>query len=206
MYKKHILTILFLTGLIGITKGQTTEQEFWTNSRIELSGTFDALNHSVGFMAKGKKELFNTRKFRGFAGFALQYSYQNETDKALNQGLIGYNNDFGIYAVFDLEHAYFKSKKFFTGLEPFIGVTVLNSNGTLNLPDYEISEQYTNTYTYLNYGVTSKIGYKFGGFQPNIFFVVPLKGLFDKGRNRVGGMDSRILVGACVSYTLKSTR
>jgi hypothetical protein len=130
MYKNHILTLLFLAGLFGNTKGQSSDQEFRPNTRTELSGTYDALNHSFGFIAKGKKEVFITKKFKGFAGLAIQYSYQNETDKVLDQGLVGYNNDFGFYAVFYLEHAYFNSKKFFTGLEPFIGVTTLNSNGT----------------------------------------------------------------------------
>jgi len=203
MQKKYIVTLLFLIVLLINTNGQTrNNQNFWTQTQVELSGTYDILNRSIGFMMKGKKEVFNSKHFEGYAGFAFQYSYQNETEKFLEQGLNGFNSDIGFHIVFDVEYYPFKHKKFFIGLEPFIGVTTLKSKGKLKIPEYNVSESYTNNYTYLNYGLTPKFGYAIGRFRPNIFIMIPLKGLLDSGRSRFGGMDSRLLLGMSISYAI----
>ncbi len=204
MHKKYIVTLLFLIVLLINTNGQSrNNQKSWAITHVELSGTYDIFNRSVGFMTKGKKEVFSSNHFNGFAGLAFQYSYQNETDKFLEQGLNGFNSDIGFYTVFDVEYYPFKHKKFFIGLEPFLGVTTLKSKGKLKIPEYDVSETYANNYTYINYGVTPKFGYNIGRFRSNIFIMIPLKGLLDSGRNRFGGMDSRLLLGASISYTIK---
>ncbi|GGX12162.1 hypothetical protein [Aquimarina muelleri] len=199
-----ILSILFLIQIESYGQDQNSKH-FWTNSRIELLGSYELFGGGIGFIAKGKKEIFNLKHFEGFAGLAFQYSYQSETNKLLT-GIKGHNSDVGMYTVFDIILYPFKTKKVFTGLEPYLGLTTLKSDGVLEIPKHNIYEDYSNSYTYLNYGITQTIGYSFKRINTSLFAMLSLKGILDKGRTRPGDSDSKIFFGFNISYKLKPTK
>jgi len=207
MHKRKITTLLILILFqTSIAFGQNENtKSFWSNSKIELSGTYELFGEGLGFIVKGKKESFSKKHFEGFLGLAFQFSHQSETDKYLN-GVKGYNNDFGMYAIYDLVYYPFKTKKIFIAIEPFIGVTNLKSKGTLEISNYDIYEKYSNSYTYYNSGTTQKIGYNFGQVSGDVFVMISSKGLLDNGRKRLGDSDSKIFLGINISYTLKSMK
>lgn len=196
-----ILSILILIQIKSYGQDQDSKK-FWTNSRIELLGTYELFGSGIGFIAKGEKEIFNLKHFEGFTGLAFQYNYQSETNKLLT-GIKGYTSDVGIYTVFDILLYPFKTKKVFTGLEPYIGLTTLKSDGVLEISKHNIYEDYSNSYTYLNYGITQTIGYSFKRVSTSLFTMLSLKGFADKGRTRPGDSDSKIFLGINLTYKLK---
>ena len=171
-------------------------------NRVELYGTYELFGGGFGFIAKGKTQLLDTKHFDFFTGIAYQQSHQSETDKLLT-GIKGYNSDMGIYLIFDMIHYPFKSKKVFTGIEPYFGLTIFKSEGTLEIRKYDIYENYSNNYSYLNYGITQTLGYNFGKVSTSLFAMLSLKGFIDNGRTRPGDADSKIFVGINLSYKIK---
>jgi len=204
MHNKLILAFLLLAILQAKSYGQdNTIPGFWADARVGLSGVYDVFNKSAGFIGQGEKGVLNSNHFEGYSGIAFQFSRQNEEDMFMDSGINGGSNDIGFYTTFQLEYYPFKRKSFLLGLEAFAGVTNFKSEGTLELPEYDIRENYSNSYTYLNYGLTPAIGYNFGRISTSVFSMVSLKGVFDKGRTRIGDADSRIFLGVNLSYSLK---
>jgi len=199
MHKLIIFTILIFSHISVF--GQSNSDSFWSNSRVALLGSYEPFAGGIGFIVKGKKEFFNSKHFDGLVGLAFQFSRQSETDKFL-VGIDGYNHDIGIYIVSDIIYYPFSSKKIFTGLEPFIGLTNLKTEGELIIPNYDIVEQYSNSYTYVNYGITPTIGYDFGKIDVGAFAMISAKGLLDSGRTRPGDSDSKIFFGISIGYKL----
>jgi hypothetical protein len=203
MYKYIILLILFLSTVqINSFAQNSNDQGFWSNTRVGLSGTYDMSYKSAGFIAKGEKAVFNIDHFNGYAGVAFRFGRLNETDLLMDSGIEGGSSDMGLFATFSLDYYPFKRKRLYFGLESFVGLTNLKASGTLELPAYDISERYSNSYTYINYGLTPSIGYSFGKISTSLFALVSLKGALDHGRFRLGDPDSRILFGVNISYKL----
>lgn len=206
MHKIIILFFILLATLqVKSNDLDSISKGFWINTQVGLSVIYDALNKSTGFIAKGNKEFLNTNYFEGHAGFAFQFCHQNEKDMLINSGIEGFTNDIGFYTIFNFKYYPFKRKTLLFGVEPFVGITNLRSRGTLELPKYDISESYFNSYTYINYGLIPKVGYDFGRICTDLFLMISLKGGLDNGRNRFGDMDSRILFGISISYKLKQS-
>lgn len=203
MYKRNtiVISILILFRISAFGQDEKANP-FFANSRVELLGTYEPFGGGLGTIAKGKKQILNSKHFEGFLGLAFQFSHQSETDKYLT-GVDGYNNDIGIYIVSDLVYYPLKTKNIFIGLEPFIGLTNLKSKGGLEISQYDIYEKYSNSYTYINYGITPTIGYNFGKLSVSFFSMISLKGFLDKGRTRLGDSDSKIFFGISLSYKLK---
>lgn len=203
MHKNLIITLLLLISLGVKSYGQSNiPQSFWDKTRVGLSGTYDIYNISTGIILKGEKNILESKHFEGFTGIAFQFSCQNETNLYMESGINGGSNDLGFYGIFNLNYYPLKRKTIFVSVGPFLGVTNLRTKGTLELPEYDISESYSNSYTYFNYGLTPKIGYNFKRFETSIFSMISLKGVLDSARYRLGDPDSRILLGINFTYKL----
>lgn len=205
MYKNVIIIFLLIVALKPAAYSQDNNtQDLWKNTRIGLSGTYDIFNKSAGFIAKGEKEIIRLNHFETYTGLAFQFSRQKEKGLYMETGIEGGSNDIGFYGIFKLNYYPFKRKTLFIGLEPFLGITNFKSKGTLELPEYDIIESYSNSYTYFNYGLTPEIGYNFKRIETSIFTMISLKGVLDSGRNRLGDADSRILLGINFTYKLNT--
>lgn len=168
-------------------------------NRVELVGTHQLFGGGIGFVAKGKTSIKNTKHFELYTGIAYQQSHQSEANNLLRQ-ITGYNKDVGLYLITDFIFYPLKSKSLFTGIEPFLGITLLETKGSLSLPELNIQEDYFMKYTYVNYGITQTLGYQFGRISTSLTTMLSLKGIIDEGRNRPGDSDSKIFVGLTVSY------
>lgn len=202
MLKKIILGLILLFIQINTNGQEQDSTNIGKDRRLEILSSYQLFGGGFGFIVKGKREILHSKHFEAYAGLAYQTSYQFETDVLLN-GVTGYQRDLGIYLVTDLMYYPFKTKKVFTGLEPYVGLTVLKSKGTLVIPEYGIDEVYTNRYAYLNYGTTQTLGYNFGRVSVSLFTMLSLKGLLDQGRTRPGDSDSKIFVGINLGFKLK---
>lgn len=203
---KNII-LLFSTFYMIQTSSFAQEKKskkWWpTLDCVELLGTYELFGNGYGFVAKGKSQILDTNHFELYHGIAYQQSHQFIKDKLLT-GIKGYNSDVGVYFVFDMMLYPFKTKNIFTSLEPYAGLTILKSKGTLDIPKYHIHESYSNRYTYLNYGITQTFGYNFGKISTSLFAMVSLKGYLDNGRTRPGDSDSKIFLGINFSYRIKT--
>ena len=205
MLKKIFLGVILLFIQIQTNAQEQDSTNIRKNRRLEILSSYQLFGGGFGFIIKGKKEILHSKHFEGYTGLAYQKSYKIETDVLLN-GVTGYQRDLGIYLVTDLMYYPFKTKKVFTGLEPFVGLTVLKTKGTLVIPEYDIDEVYTNNYAYLNYGTTQTLGYDFGRVSTSLFAMLSLKGLLDQGRTRPGDSDSKIFVGINLGFKLKQKK
>ncbi|MCF6348104.1 MAG: hypothetical protein L3J20_07375 [Flavobacteriaceae bacterium] len=201
MNKAIILSLLFFSIHLPSIGQEKNNSSFLNNTIIEVAITYELFG-GIGTIVKGKKKILNSKHFEGYLGLSLQFSHQSETNK-FSDGVKGYNQDLGVYVVSDWIYYPFKSKKIFIGLEPFHGITNLRSKGTLKIQRYDISENYSNSYTYFNYGTTQKIGYNFGRVSTSLFAMISSKGLLDNGRTRFGDSDSKVFFGINFGYALK---
>lgn len=197
---KHIIIVSALALLPILSSGQVRIEDPM-DIKLEAGFAMDLINGGKGLIIKGKRQILNTRKFDGYSGLAAQFTRDLETK--FSDNVDGYTQDLGLYIVSDWLFYPLRSKTLFLGLEPFVGVTNLKSKGTLNLEDFDISDAYSNSYTYFNYGATLSIGYDFGRFSTNVFATSSLKGILDSGRFRPGDVDSKILAGLNLGYTLR---
>lgn len=201
---KNIILLFSTFCMIQMSSfGQEQKSKKWwpTLDRVELLATYQLFGGGIGFIAKGKTQILNTKHFELYHGIAYQQSHQFQTDKLLT-GIKGYNSDVGTYLIFDMMLYPFKNKFFFTSLEPYMGLTILKSKGTLDIPRHNIHESYSKRYSYLNYGITQTLGYNFGRISTSLFTMVSLKGFVDNGRKRPGDSDSKIFVGISLSYRI----
>jgi len=206
MYKNFILTFFFIISFHFWSVSQSERPKSKdSNIRLEFLGTYSHSYKGKGFLFKAKKETLNTKRINIYSGFALQFSSQNESNLVLSRGVDGGNSNMGLYAICNLDYHPFKNRRFFLGLEPFMGVTYLRTMGSLTIPKHQVYESFSNDYVYFNYGITPSAGYNFGRVRVAAFSMASFKGVLDNGRTRPGDMDSRIFVGLLFGYNLHST-
>ncbi|MEN7551896.1 hypothetical protein AAG747_28525 [Rapidithrix thailandica] len=184
---------------------QTGKATFWSDSKVDFSIIFDPFNkpvHGGGLLVKWKKRWFKTKHFEGYTGLAVQYYYDEETDK-LSTWVKGYNHDLSGYLVSEWIYYPFRACGVFLGIEPFAGITNLRSDGRLRFDRFNLYEEFTNTYTFFNYGVSQSVGYQLNNVHLSIFALASLKGYLDSGRTRPTDQDAKIFLGANVSLAIE---
>ncbi len=200
--KNALIIIFVLLSNSLVSWGQESANSiFQKKVKLEAAFVIDPFYDGNGALLKVKKEVASKKHFEGYAGLSAQF-LRNSEDK-FSSSVDGYTRDLGLNIVTDWLYYPMKSKNVFVGLEPFMGLSTMKSDGTLSIPEYQVSESYSNKYSYFNYGATLSIGYDFGRMSTNIFTMASLKGLLDGGRTRPVDSDSKLLFGINLGYKLK---
>lgn len=200
--KNNLVVFIILLSNSVLCLGQEKNNSIlFEKMKVETAYMMDPFYDGNGALFKVKREVMNKKHFESYTGISAQFMQNNE-DK-FSGNVDGYTRDWGLYLVSDWQYYPLKAKNVFIGLEPFIGVSTMKSQGSLSIPEYQISEKYSNSYSYFNYGATFSVGYNFGRVSTNIFAMASLKGMLDGGRTRPVDSDSKAFVGINVGYKLK---
>jgi hypothetical protein len=195
-----IFIILLLNSALCLGQERNNSILF-EKMQVEAAYIMDPFYKGNGALFKVKREVMNKKHLESYTGLSAQFMQNNEDKFSAN--VDGYTRDLGLYLVSDWRYYPLKAKNVFIGLEPFMGVSTMKSQGSLSIPEHQVSEKYSNSYSYFNYGATFSVGYNFGRVSTNIFAMASLKGMLDGGRTRPVDSDSKTFVGINVGYKLK---
>lgn len=201
MNKKLIINCALLIFQLNIIAQEDSTKTRMPLNKVELLLSYQLFGGGYGFIVKGKTKILNSNHFESYTGIAYQQSHQSESNK-LMVGVEGFNSDMGIHLIAELIYYPFKSKKVFTGIEPYLGLNTLKTEGQIDLPDLNIHSKYSNSYLYVNYGIYQTIGYQHSKISISGFSMLTLNGVLDQGRKRIGDTDSKVFVGINFGYII----
>jgi hypothetical protein len=170
--------------------------------RIEIGITYPAfLFEAIDAFVSVDKVLYDIPYLKISSGCVAQFSHYPET--AIVTGMTGYSQERSLFITSKLNLFSHKTKGIFTGGELFCGTTNLYSKGKLSIPEYDISENFSKSYLYFNYGFAILAGYSWERFSLGAFYRSSLKGYLDNGRKRPGDNDSGIYIGLNIGFKIK---
>ena len=159
-----------------------------------------SFGRNKGLWVTAKHQVAGQDAWRFHVGAAFQHHIIQESTSPFTHRVQGYTRDLGGYLLVDATWHPFAGRRLFITLEHFAGYTRLQSEGSLTLPDYGLTQTYRHLYGYFNYGVANHIGYAVGPISVQAMVWSSLKGFWDGGRQRPGDFDSRILAGVGIGY------
>jgi hypothetical protein len=206
--KNTILTLFISIAISQYSLAQSSTNLFSIdNVHYDIGILFEPFGLGFGAIHKVSIKILDSDHFEGFVGLAWQHNHSFKSIFETNISPLITSNDLSQYITNDLKYYPFKKKHFFIGIGVFIGLTHSITQGTLEIPAYNITESFYKEHTYLNYGSMQTIGWSFSKkIQLSLYSMISLKGLLDRGRARLSEVDSRFHVGINLGFRFSSTQ
>lgn len=202
-------TILIITSILFFQQNSfaQTSTKFFLKDNLQFNFAIltEPFNTSIGTMHHISLKVFNSKHVESTIGVAHQHQVTFKSIYETSVKELITTTDAGFYLTTDCKFYPLKKKTLFATIGLFWGVTQSTTEGTVELPQYNISEYYYKRHTYMNYGSMQQIGWCFGErIQLSLYSMISLKGLLDGGRSRLAEVDSRFLVGVNLGFTIKA--
>lgn len=185
--------------------GQATVKQFLKeNLHFNIALIIDPFGLGVGAVHNVSIKVFNGKHLEGLAG--LQYQHYHNFRSRFEKNISSFSppQEKGLHLTTNWKLYPLKKKTLSISLGCFIGGNHLITKGTLDIPQYGISENFEKSFIYFNYGITPSFGWRFANnIEISLFSMLSLKGFLDKGRTRPAEIDSRFFVGLNFGFSLK---
>lgn len=201
---KNISILAILLSLpFQILSQSKTAQFFTDRMHYDLAIVTEPFSLAVGAIHKASLKVWNTKHVECLFGIAYQHHHTFKSPYESSITATTTNNDIGFYLTNDWKFYPFKKKTFFAGIGLFWGVTESVSEGSLEIPAYNVSEKFYKKHTYMNYGSMQTFGWSFSErIQVSLYSMISLNGILDSGRARPAEVDSRFLVGINLGFAI----
>ncbi|WP_027418628.1 hypothetical protein [Crocinitomix catalasitica] len=175
--KKFILFTFCLIEQFSFGQ-QINKTSFISKTKFEFTTQSLLFFKPTGFMIRAKKEIFKTNHFEAHAGIGLRTFNLKFKKDATSLGDEQLYRSSGFSILTDFQYYPFKSKGFFIGIEPFIGVSRLKTKSSFKKTGLNVDVKHEFSTSFFDYGTNHSFGYSLNKWSLSANIMLSHRGLY----------------------------